>query len=104
MLASDSLTVMRLLSLRGVGPAKVNAVIDWCRQSGRSPGQLWREPELLKNRLTADQFIHFVADKDTPALAERLNEEQVQLLSAADTDYPKLLRETLKDRETDLTS
>lgn len=99
MLASDdSLAVMRLLSLPGVGPAKVNAVIDWCKQSGRSPAELWDQPELLKTRLTADQFSRFVADKGTPALAQSLKDEDVRLLSAADVDYPQVLRETLKGK------
>ncbi len=41
MLQTDnSLAIMKLLRVPGLGPTKVNALLDWGKKAGRSPVEL----------------------------------------------------------------
>ncbi|MBZ0187330.1 MAG: DNA-processing protein DprA [Candidatus Obscuribacterales bacterium] len=73
---------------------KVNALLDWCDQSGRSVSDVVREPELLKSRLTDDQLASI--DSSTAVIEEELTSEEVQLLGGLDSDYPPLLRKGMR--------
>lgn len=90
----DTLAIMKLLQIPGVGPAKVNALLDWCGESGRSVSSILREPELLRNRFTAEQVA--TIDAEESCLEKELADDDVKLLGANDSAYPKLLKEGMK--------
>src|ERR1700678_3897064 len=93
----DSLAIMKLLRVPGVGPAKVNALLEWCKTSGRSMAEFCEQPDLLQSRLTSDQMASI--ESDTGGVDDdELMSENVQLISTLDAHYPASLRSGMKGK------
>jgi DNA processing protein len=92
----DSLVIMRLLQLSGIGPAKVNSLLRWCEDSGRSLFEVVSNQEALKERLTSEQLMDFQAKEISKALETSLENASVHLLSAVDEGYPSKLKIGMK--------
>lgn len=92
----NSLAIMKLLRVPGLGPAKVNALLDWSKRSGRSPVELCDDPDLLKSRLTAQQISSMQSDQSN--LCDELSGEHVQIINVLDDSYPTILRDGLKGK------
>jgi DNA processing protein len=97
MLQTDnSLAIMKLLRVPGLGPTKVNALLDWGKKAGRSPVELCNEADLLKSRLTAEQINSMQSDQIS--LGDELAREDVRLISVLDDNYPIALRNGLTEK------
>ncbi|HNH74143.1 MAG TPA: DNA-processing protein DprA [Candidatus Obscuribacter sp.] len=97
MLQTDnSLAIMKLLRVPGLGPSKVNALLDWGKRAGRSPVELCNEPDLLKSRLTAEQIDSMQLDQSS--LGDDLAREEIRLISVLDDSYPNALRRSLNGK------
>ncbi|HEY9786827.1 MAG TPA: DNA-processing protein DprA [Candidatus Obscuribacterales bacterium] len=94
----NSLTIMRLLHVPGLGPAKVNALLNWCEKSGLSPSVFDVKPEALKDKLTEEQLNNFQADDRIQALEKELEDKGVYLLCAVDEAYPATLKAGMKTK------
>lgn len=94
--SDNSLAIRKLLRTPGLGPAKVNALLDWGRKAGRTAAEMCRQPDLLRARLTPEQIQSIELDESD--VAEQLSANNIELVSVVDEAYPKLLRVALKGR------
>ena len=94
----SSLIIMRLLSLPGLGPAKVNALLGWCEAAGQSPSYFGRHPELLEDKISAVQLSEFKQSGLDERLRNELEESGVYLLSSVDEEYPIALKMAMKKK------
>ena len=92
----NSLAIRKFLRAPGLGPAKVNALLEWCRTSGCSAANLSEQPARLKSRLTDEQIDFIQTDKSD--VAEQLEIDEVQLISVLDNNYPPQLKAALGTR------
>ncbi|MBP7862604.1 DNA-protecting protein DprA [bacterium] len=94
--SENSLAIMKLLSVPGLGPVKVNSILDWGKKSGKTPAEMFRHPELLKERLTAEQIDTFQTYTDT--VESELSQKQIKVLGVLDSEYPTQLTTGLKGK------
>lgn len=92
----NSLAIRKFLRAPGLGPAKVNALLEWGQKSGYSAAELCKQLELLRSRLTAEQIESIQSDDSN--VAEQLTLNEVQLISVLDSTYPPLLRAALRGK------
>jgi DNA processing protein len=99
MFASENArTIMKLLLVPGIGPAKVNSLLSTYAQSGNNSTDLAHAGNLLQSRLTPEQLSIFEKGDDIASLEQELGAQDVRLISAADSEFPGQLAGALKSK------
>lgn len=97
MLGSDHLALLRLLDLPGLGPSKVNAIVDAARKAGLSPSDILLEEHHLSKFISPAQGRTLHQRKQAiEEIWHELQERDVHVIWSNDRNYPERLKSRLK--------
>ena len=98
-ITQDSYVITKLLNTPGIGPAKIWSIYDYAQKLSVTIDELCSNAANLSAFLKQTQIDAFLSDSETYSEAtHKLEANSIKVLSIADSDYPKTIKETFNKK------
>lgn len=95
-LSADARKILQLLNVRGIGPAKVLQAVDRSMQLGLTLSEFLSNAILVRGVLSEKQLADFgEADNNFEQVLQQIENNEIEVTSIMDPDYPDKLRQRL---------